>query len=86
MMQNLIVALIVIGAALYTLRKYLPTSVRQKLVHALRRRGATGSNVAAWLDTTSTCGGGCDSCKSCETPAEDIPAAPREHVIKIVRR
>jgi hypothetical protein len=86
MMENLIVAVIVLVAAVYTLRKYLPAALREKAVFYLRRRGTTDSKLAAWLDTSSHCGGGCDSCKSCETPAAGDTSAPAEHVIKIVRR
>lgn len=82
-MQNLIVALIVIAAMVFTVRKYLPVGLRVKIVHALRRRGAAPAKVAAWLDTTSSCGGGCDSCGSCEEP---VDGQAQEHVIKVVRR
>jgi hypothetical protein len=89
MIQNVIVAVIVVFAALYVARKYLPKSWRQKLVYRLRRNGAdNGQNaarVAQWLDTRSSCDSGCDTCGSCET-SSDAPAAPTEHVIKIVRR
>ncbi|MDB5963257.1 MAG: hypothetical protein JWP59_4551 [Massilia sp.] len=88
MIENLIVAVIVLVAAVYTLRKYLPAALREKLVFHLRRRGTTDSKLAEWLDTSSSCGGGCDTCKSCETPADPAtaPADATEHVIKIVRR
>lgn len=89
MIQNLLVAIIVLGAAIYTVRKYLPASLREKLVYALRRRGTADSKLASWIDTSSSCGGGCDSCKSCETPADGAAptdTAPTQHVIKIVRR
>ena len=90
MIQNVIVAVIVVFAALYVARKYLPASWRQKLVYKLRRNGADNSSgnaarVAKWLDTQSSCDSGCDTCGSCET-SSDAPAAPTEHVIKIVRR
>ena len=86
MMENLIVAVIVLVAAVYTVRKYLPAALREKLVFLLRRRGTADSKLAAWLDTSSNCGGGCDSCKSCETPADGNGSAATEHVIKVVRR
>ncbi|WP_426116589.1 DUF6587 family protein [Massilia sp. PWRC2] len=85
-MQNLIVALIVIVAALYVLRKYLPAALRQKLVYALRRQGTAPSTVAGWLDTSAGCGSGCDTCKACAAPADGQAPATTEHVIKIVRR
>jgi hypothetical protein len=80
MMQNVIVALIVVLAALYVARKYLPSSWRTKLVYALSARGASQARVARWLNTESSCGSGCDTCKACAQPQ------PAEHVIKIVRR
>ncbi|WP_426189894.1 DUF6587 family protein [Massilia sp. DWR3-1-1] len=83
MMQTLIVALIVVAAALHVARKYLPAGWREKLVYALRGRGTRPSRLANWVDTASGCGSGCDTCKSCATPAA---GAPTEHVIKIVRR
>lgn len=86
-MQNLVVALIVVAAAIHVARKYLPTSWRQKLVYALRRRGAAPARLAGWLDTSASCGSGCDTCKACATPADGQPRPPvTEHVIKIVRR
>jgi hypothetical protein len=78
MVQNLIVALIVGFAALYVARKYLPAGWRARLVFLLTRRGASQSKMASWLNTESSCGSGCDTCKACE--------APKEHVIRIVRR
>ncbi len=78
MVQNLVVALIVGFAALYVARKYLPASWRTRLVYLLTKRGASQSKVASWLNTESSCGSGCDTCKACEEP--------KEHVIKIVRR
>jgi hypothetical protein len=69
MVQNLIVALIVIAAALYVARKYLPAGVRQKLVYRLAARGASQSRMAKWLNTETGCGSGCDTCKACDDPA-----------------
>jgi hypothetical protein len=83
MIQNLAVAVIVGLAALYVASKYLPASWRQKLVYLLTRRGASQSKMAQWLNTESSCGSGCDTCKAC---AEPEPASS-ERVIKIhVRR
>ena len=87
LMQDLIVALIVVAAAVYVARKYLPAGVRQKMVYVLRRRGAAPARLAGWLDTSASCGSGCDTCKACATPADgETPGAVKEHVIKIVRR
>jgi hypothetical protein len=81
MVENLIVAVIVVAAALYVARKYMPAGWRQKLVYVLTARGASQSKMAKWLNTQSSCGSGCDTCKSC---AEPEPTSKR--VIKIVRR
>jgi hypothetical protein len=84
MIQNLVVAVIVGLAALYVASKYLPRSWRQKLVYLLTRRGASQSKMAQWLNTESSCGSGCDTCKACAEPVEPEKSARR--VIKIVRR
>ncbi|MES2760104.1 MAG: DUF6587 family protein [Pseudomonadota bacterium] len=83
MVENLVVAAIVVLALLYVVRKYLPDGLRQKLVYRLTARGASQSKMAQWLDTQSSCGSGCDTCKSCAEPA---PAKAPERVIRIVRR
>jgi hypothetical protein len=68
MLQYLIVGVIVIAATLYAAAKYLPKSWRQRIVHKLS--GGTGKGrLVEWLDTGSSCGSGCDSCGTCETPA-----------------
>jgi len=86
MMQNLVVALIVLAAAIHVARKYLPASLREKIVYRLRGRGTRSSRLAEWIDVSSGCGsGGCNTCKSC-APGEESKAAPTEHVIRIVRR
>jgi hypothetical protein len=72
MVQHIIVALVVLVAAVYVARKYLPAAWRRRLVYALTRRGAEQSKLVRWLDTDASCGSGCDSCKACE----DTPAAP----------
>ncbi len=86
MVQNLSVALIVLCAAVYVVRKYLPASLREKIVYRLRRRGTVDSRLAAWIDVSSSCGSGDGACSSCKSCAPDDTAAPTEHVIKIVRR
>ena len=83
MVQNLIVAAIVVLALLYVVRKYLPAAWRQKLVYRLTARGASQSKMAQWLNTQSSCGSGCETCKSC---AEPEPEQTSRRVIKIVRR
>ncbi|MGZ3181226.1 MAG: DUF6587 family protein [Telluria sp.] len=77
MIQDLVVGLIVLAAFAYVLRKYLPASLRRRIVHFLSRRGARQAKVAAWLDTTSSCGSGCDTCKACEPAA--APETPPKH-------
>ena len=81
MIENLIVAVIVVVALLYIVRKYLPAGWRLKLVYRLTARGASQAKMAQWLNTQSNCGSGCDTCKSC---AEPEPST--ERVIKITRR
>ncbi len=69
MLQNLIVACIVLLAAAYAASRYLPASWRRRVVHQLVQRGAAQQSAAKWLDSQASCGGGCDTCKACETPA-----------------
>lgn len=84
MIQNLIVALIVVAAALSVARKYLPASWRQRLVYWLAARGASQPRVAAWLNTDTSCGSGCDTCKACAEPAAGAdPKADDPRVIKL---
>jgi len=81
MVQTIIVALVVLVAAVYVARKYLPAAWRRKLVYALTRRGAAEqSTLVRWLDTDASCGSGCDSCKACD----DTPAAPPEGKHRVI--
>ncbi len=80
MVQNLIVGLIVLLAALYVARKYLPAGWRTKLVYFFTVRGASQAKMARWMGTGASCGSGCDTCKACAEPEPD----PK--VIRIVRR
>jgi hypothetical protein len=84
MIQHLVVAVIVVLALLYVGGKYLPKGWRTWLVYHLARRGARQSKLVQWLDTGSSCGSGCDSCKACD----DTPAAPpaKHRVIKVHER
>jgi hypothetical protein len=67
MIQTLIVGLIVAAAALYAAVKYLPRAWRERLVYRLS--GGTGKGrIVQWLGTDSSCGSGCDTCGTCETP------------------
>jgi hypothetical protein len=66
--QYLVVALIVSVAALYAAGKYLPLRWRERIVHTLS--GGTGKGwYVKWFGTDASCGSGCGSCGSCETPA-----------------
>lgn len=86
LVQNLIVAVIVLCAALHVARKYLPARWRQKLVFVLSARGASQSSMAKWLNTASGCGSSCAKCQACAAP-EPLDAAPSAaRVIQIVRR
>jgi hypothetical protein len=84
MIQDLIVGLIVVLAALYVARKYAPAGWRTKLVYWLSARGASQARMASWLGTGSSCGSGCDTCKACAEPAPRSETSSK--VIKIVRR
>jgi hypothetical protein len=70
MLEYLIVGLIVAAAALYTLRKYLPRSLRERVFGKTADAG---------------CGSGCGSCKSgCETDTVPTPPDGGKHrVIKV---
>lgn len=71
MVEYLIVGLIVLGAAFFVLRKYLPRALRERFFG--KQAGSAG------------CGTGCGSCGSgCETPAKPEQQAPGQHrVIKL---
>ena len=64
-MQNLIVALIVAAAFGYALWRFMPASLKQKL---LRQLGAS-EQQAQKAGSAGACGS-CSSCKACATPAE----------------
>jgi len=84
-MQELVVAIIVVGAALYLGAKYLPAAVRARIVLALTRNGRR-SSFANWLGDQGggACGGG--SCNSC-APKDAAPTPPGKHrVIKLHQR
>jgi hypothetical protein len=85
MAQYLVVALIVVLAALYVGRKYLPAAWRRRTVHFFTRRGAEQSRLVRWLDTDDSCGSGCGSCNTCEPgePEQAEPTAGKHRVIKL---
>ena len=62
--QYLVVGLIVLVAALYAASKYLPLSVRRKIVYKFSDGSGQGW-LARWLDKEAGCGSGCDTCGSC---------------------
>lgn len=83
-MQELVVGLIVVAAALYLLGKYLPRTLRAPLAGWLARR-RWGASLARWLDGAAgnACGGGCSSCGPA-APAKDPRGKHR--VIKLHQR
>jgi len=62
--QYLVVGLIVLCAALYAAGKYLPLSVRRKIVYKFSDGSGKGL-LARWLDKDAGCGSGCDTCGTC---------------------
>ncbi|MFK3740499.1 DUF6587 family protein [Massilia sp. TN1-12] len=82
--QYLIVAFVVLLAALYAGAKYLPKAWRQRLVYTLSN-GTGKGRLVAWLDTGSSCGGGCDSggCNTCAPAALPERDAQGRKVIKL---
>ncbi|WP_295991066.1 DUF6587 family protein [Rugamonas sp.] len=69
LVQQVIVGIIVAAALLHFCSKYLPAAWRQQIVYFLTRRGYDQTRLAALFKTKSSCGDGCASCGSCETPA-----------------
>ncbi|WP_229429464.1 DUF6587 family protein [Massilia sp. ZL223] len=81
-MQELLVGIIVLLAALYLGARYLPATWRRWLVQRLTRGGMKRSRLAGWLDTSGSCGG----CNTCETSAPQPPAGNKHRVIKLHER
>lgn len=81
-MQELAVGIIVALAALYLGAKYLPAAWRRKLVHRLSQ-GGERSALVRWLDTSASCGSGCDSCNTCGPAEPQPPAGGKHRVIKL---
>lgn len=77
MWQELIVGVIVAACAFHAATKYLPAAWRRQIVHALSKRGFNQDKLARLFKTQSSCGDGCGSCGSCETPAA-APDAPKD--------
>jgi hypothetical protein len=83
-LQYLIVGGIVLVAALFALRKFMPAALRARLVYRLSRGRAGGdSRLVRWLDTDASCGSGCDTCKACEDTPAEAPAEGKHRVIKM---
>jgi hypothetical protein len=86
MWQELVAGIIVALAVLYAGAKYLPDSWRRAIVHRLSK-GGKQSRLVKWLDTSASCGSGCNSCKTCG-PGEPAPPPGKGNgkVIKIHER
>lgn len=82
MIQYLIVGVIVLLAALHAAGKYLPKTLRQRIVHKLTR-GTGKGRVADWLGADAGCGSGCDSCGTCETEALPEQDAQGRKIIQV---
>jgi len=84
MWQNLIVAVIVVGAVLHFSTKYLPKAWRKRIALALAGHGKAGQKAAAWyVPAAAGCGDGCSSCGTCgddTPPAKDDPRIIKLHV------
>ncbi|MDK6078001.1 DUF6587 family protein [Massilia varians] len=86
MWQELVAGIIVALAVLYAGAKYLPDSWRRAIVHRLST-GGQQSRLVKWLDTSASCGSGCNSCNTCG-PTEPAPPSGKGNgkVIKIHER
>src|SRR5471032_844065 len=91
--QQVVVAVIVVAALLHFCSKYLPAAWRQQIVYFLTRRGFDQTKMATLFKTKSSCGDGCSSCGSCDTPAapdassssSPSPSAKRRFITVSVR-
>lgn len=90
MWQEIIVGFVVAAAALHAARKYLPSSVRERIVFALARRGLPQDKLARFFKTEASCGSGCGSCGSCgdssvpsDTSGPSSDGGPARRVIKL---
>lgn len=70
MLQNLIVAIIVLLALLHVCRRYLPAALRRGWAHALARRGLNATLLARLFGVREGCGDGCGSCGGCDSGAQ----------------
>lgn len=67
MLQNLIVALIVLLALLQLCRRYLPVALRRGWANALAQRGLNAALLARLFGVRDGCGDGCGSCGGCDS-------------------
>lgn len=86
MWQELVAGIIVALAVLYAGAKYLPDNWRRAIVHRLSK-GGQQSRLVKWLDTSASCGSGCNTCNTCG-PTEPAPPPGKGNgkVIKIHER
>ncbi len=75
-MQEIIVTLIVLCAAVAVSRRYAPKSIKRAArIHGVRVAQAIGwrtlaARIAAQAEAGASCGDGCGSCGNCGTPAK----------------
>lgn len=67
MLQNILVALIVLLALLHTCRRYLPAALRRRWATALSRRGYDARLLSRVFGLRDGCGDGCSSCGACDS-------------------
>ena len=88
--QEAVAGIIVALAVLYAGAKYLPDSWRRAIVHRLSlggKQSKLAKGLVRWLDTSASCGSGCNSCNTCG-PTEPTPPPGKGSgkVIKIHER
>lgn len=92
LVQDLIVASIVLVAAVYAVAKVLPAAWRTAFVHGVAETArffglpaAHARRIEAKLASGGACGS-CDSCKACASPAPTDPAQRRTIPIRPLNR
>ncbi len=73
--QYVVVGALVLAAALYAAVKYVPASLRRRVVYKLSNGSGKG-RLVRWLDADASCGSGCDTCGSCAS--EPLPERDAE--------
>ncbi len=95
MMQQIIVSLIVVCAAIVVLRRYAPKALKRAArIGAVRLAKACGWNdlaarLAQQAEAGASCGDGCGSCGNCGTtsaPGSTISSIPIEKLKETLRR